>query len=274
TSCLPRPRATTSTLHCIGRIRPTSSVFDTSTSTAMASVGGSGGGHSSSAGNREQFAAWKRQKNHGVLSSAVSAEMHGLPQNEKKEIESGSALSPFYLWNSEEDDEAPATTQAGETKTVLQRQFGTWSRSCTSTPGSLKQWWLVRYTAGMLDKRVETLPICLTDLLVRQKQVTIGARGLRFNLGRKSSAVLADLIKSACGNDITLGMLTQEILVYLSMLAKTESQLFANMHRIRVGLIIRIMGSEIGRSLQPDEATEHLLSLSPFANENFASLFA
>lgn len=33
-------------------------------------------------------------------------------------------------------------------------------------------WGLVRHTAGMLGKRVEDLAKALTDLLVRQKQVT------------------------------------------------------------------------------------------------------
>uniref|UniRef100_A0A1I8F2B1 Phosphorylase b kinase regulatory subunit n=1 Tax=Macrostomum lignano TaxID=282301 RepID=A0A1I8F2B1_9PLAT len=117
--------------------------------------------------------------------------------------------------------------------------------------GATKQWWLVRYTAGMLEKAVENLPVCITDLLVRQKQ---------------SSQQLRELIKQASFNDLTLGVLTQEVLVYLSMLARTEPQLFANMYRIRVGLIIRVMGTEIGRSLRlnAEDATEHLLSLSPF----------
>jgi hypothetical protein len=35
-----------------------------------------------------------------------------------------------------------------------------------------KLWGLVRHTAGMLGKRVEDLAKALTDLLVRQKQVT------------------------------------------------------------------------------------------------------
>lgn len=34
-------------------------------------------------------------------------------------------------------------------------------------------WGLVRHTAGMLGKRVEDLAKALTDLLVRQKQVSI-----------------------------------------------------------------------------------------------------
>lgn len=35
-------------------------------------------------------------------------------------------------------------------------------------------WGLVRHTAGMLGKRVEDLSKAITDLLVRQKQVTVG----------------------------------------------------------------------------------------------------
>ncbi|PAA86171.1 hypothetical protein BOX15_Mlig031145g1, partial [Macrostomum lignano] len=135
--------------------------------------------------------------------------------------------------------------------------------------GATKQWWLVRYTAGMLEKAVENLPVCITDLLVRQKQVTIGLPPEPENcliISPQSSQQLRELIKQASFNDLTLGVLTQEVLVYLSMLARTEPQLFANMYRIRVGLIIRVMGTEIGRSLRlnAEDATEHLLSLSPF----------
>lgn len=37
-----------------------------------------------------------------------------------------------------------------------------------------KNWGLVRHTAGMLGKRVEDLAKAITDLLVHQKQVTVG----------------------------------------------------------------------------------------------------
>ena len=40
--------------------------------------------------------------------------------------------------------------------------------------GQLKQWWLVRHTAGMLRKRVEDLARSVTDILVRQKQLAVG----------------------------------------------------------------------------------------------------
>lgn len=38
-----------------------------------------------------------------------------------------------------------------------------------------KLWGLVRHTAGMLGKRVEDLAKAVTDLLVRQKQVSIAS---------------------------------------------------------------------------------------------------
>ena len=37
-----------------------------------------------------------------------------------------------------------------------------------------KKWALVRHVAGILGKRVEDLAKAVTDLLVRQKQVTVG----------------------------------------------------------------------------------------------------
>lgn len=40
--------------------------------------------------------------------------------------------------------------------------------------GHLKQWWLVRHTAGMLRKKVEDLAKAATDIIVRQKQLAVG----------------------------------------------------------------------------------------------------
>lgn len=40
--------------------------------------------------------------------------------------------------------------------------------------GHLKQWWLVRHTAGMLGKKVEDLANAATDIIVRQKQLAVG----------------------------------------------------------------------------------------------------
>ena len=40
--------------------------------------------------------------------------------------------------------------------------------------GHLKQWWLVRHTAGLLGKVAEGLSKAATDIIVRQKQLAVG----------------------------------------------------------------------------------------------------
>ncbi|XP_076326518.1 putative phosphorylase b kinase regulatory subunit alpha isoform X3 [Tachypleus tridentatus] len=131
-----------------------------------------------------------------------------------------------------------------------------------------KKWALVRHIAGMLGKRVEDLPKAVTDLLVRQKQVTLGMPPFsEFTITRPlPSKELRFIINKAHQEDQSTAMLTQELLVYLAMFIRTEPQLFHEMLRLRVGLIIQVMASELARSLKcsGDEASEHLLNLSPF----------
>ncbi|GFT16270.1 probable phosphorylase b kinase regulatory subunit alpha [Nephila pilipes] len=131
-----------------------------------------------------------------------------------------------------------------------------------------KKWALVRHIAGMLGKKVEDLAKAVTDLLVRQKQVTIGMPSTCEETITRPipSKDLIAIIHSAHGSDQSTAMLTQELLVYLAMFIRTEPQLFMEMLRLRVGLIIQVMASELARSLKcsGDEASEHLLNLSPF----------
>lgn len=77
-------------------------------------------------------------------------------------------------------------------------------------------------------------------------------------------------IIQAYGEDESCAMLTQELLLYLAMFVRTEPSLFHEMLRLRLGLIIRVMASELSRSVKcdSDEATEHLLNLSPFEMKN------
>ncbi|XP_045492082.1 probable phosphorylase b kinase regulatory subunit alpha isoform X5 [Colias croceus] len=137
---------------------------------------------------------------------------------------------------------------------------------------SEKLWGLVRHSAGMLGKRVEDLAKAVTDLLVRQKQITVG---MPPNNEYTITAPLPEnelrqLIHCAYGDDESTAMLTQELLVYLAMFIRTEPQLFLEMLRLRVGLIIQVMATELSRTLSCDgeEASEHLLNLSPFEMKN------
>ncbi|KAG7305238.1 hypothetical protein JYU34_009277 [Plutella xylostella] len=137
---------------------------------------------------------------------------------------------------------------------------------------SQKLWGLVRHTAGMLGKRVEDLAKAVTDLLVRQKQITVG---MPPNNEHTITAPLPEnelrhLIHLAYGDDESTAMLTQELLVHLAMFIRTEPRLFLEMLRLRVGLIIQVMATELSRTLSCDgeEASEHLLNLSPFEMKN------
>ncbi|XP_014609689.1 PREDICTED: probable phosphorylase b kinase regulatory subunit alpha isoform X3 [Polistes canadensis] len=135
-----------------------------------------------------------------------------------------------------------------------------------------KMWGIVRHSAGMLGKRVEDLAKAVTDLLVRQKQVTVGMPPSNEHtiIAPLPENELRFLIHQAYGDDESTAMLTQELLVYLAMFIRTEPQLFHEMLRLRVGLIIQVMATELSRTLicTGEEASEHLLNLSPFEMKN------
>ncbi|XP_025263089.1 probable phosphorylase b kinase regulatory subunit alpha isoform X2 [Camponotus floridanus] len=135
-----------------------------------------------------------------------------------------------------------------------------------------KMWGIVRHSAGMLGKRVEDLAKAVTDLLVRQKQVTVGMPPSNEHtiVAPLPENELRALIHQAYGDDESTAMLTEELLVYLAMFIRTEPQLFHEMLRLRVGLIIQVMATELSRTLicTGEEASEHLLNLSPFEMKN------
>ncbi|KAJ8984957.1 hypothetical protein NQ317_007827 [Molorchus minor] len=168
-----------------------------------------------------------------------------------------------YLVDTKGLDYNTGMLEYGKVVTVKDLLKGLYEKACQQ-----KLWGLVRHTAGMLGKRVEDLAKSVTDLLVRQKQITVG---MPPNNEHTITAPLPEsdlrlLIHEAYGEDDSTAMLTHELLVYLAMFIRTEPQLFLEMLRLRVGLIIQVMATELSRTLicDGDEASEHLLNLSPF----------
>ncbi|XP_015041798.1 probable phosphorylase b kinase regulatory subunit alpha isoform X7 [Drosophila persimilis] len=157
--------------------------------------------------------------------------------------------------------------EEGRVVTVRDLLKGLYEKACQQ-----KLWGLVRHTAGMLGKRVEDLAKAVTDLLVRQKQVTVGMppNNEHTITAPLPEGELRQLIHDAYGDDESTSMLTQELMVYLAMFIRTEPQLFHEMLRLRVGLIIQVMAKELSRTLNCDgeAASEHLLNLSPFEMKN------
>lgn len=70
---------------------------------------------------------------------------------------------------SNSNDPSQGMLDEGSIVTVRTLLKGLYEKACQQ-----KLWGLVRHTAGMLGKRVEDLAKAVTDLLVRQKQVTVG----------------------------------------------------------------------------------------------------
>ncbi|XP_072126658.1 phosphorylase b kinase regulatory subunit alpha, skeletal muscle isoform isoform X3 [Mobula birostris] len=134
--------------------------------------------------------------------------------------------------------------------------------------GKEQHWGLIRYISGMLHKKVEELDEACTTLLSNQKHLTVGLppepreRTISAPL---PSAEFTKLIAEANEHNNALFILTQEVMVYLAMYARTEPNLFAEMFRLRVGLIIQVMATEMGNSLNcsGEAATESLMSMRP-----------
>lgn len=136
--------------------------------------------------------------------------------------------------------------------------------------GEIRHWGLIRYISGILRKKVEALDEACTDLLSHQKHLTVGlppeprektiSAPLPYEL-------LTQLIDEASEGDMNISILTQEIMVYLAMYMRTQPGLFAEMFRLRIGLIIQVMATELAHSLRcsAEEATEGLMNLSPSA---------
>ncbi|KAI3376943.1 hypothetical protein L3Q82_000182 [Scortum barcoo] len=135
--------------------------------------------------------------------------------------------------------------------------------------GACKEWGLIRYISGILRKRVEVLAEACTDLISHHKQLTVGLppepreRVITVPLPPDE---LNTLIYEASGQDISIAVLTQEIMVYLAMYVRSQPALFGDMLRLRIGLIMQVMATELARSLHcsGEEASESLMSLSPF----------
>ncbi|XP_020618815.1 phosphorylase b kinase regulatory subunit alpha, liver isoform-like [Orbicella faveolata] len=133
----------------------------------------------------------------------------------------------------------------------------------------IKMWSLVRHTAGLLKKRVEDLAEAATDLLVHQKQLTVGIPqgGHEEVITRPlPQEEMKNIIFNVFGEDMSTGVVTQELLVYLGIFVRTEPSLFNEMLRLRVGLIIEVMVAELARSLDcsGEDAAEFFMNLSPF----------
>lgn len=132
----------------------------------------------------------------------------------------------------------------------------------------LHLWAIIRRTAGLLNKTDIGLSDAVTDILVRGKQIAVGKAYSEASLITAPMATdeILEKIRTFCGNDIRDRPLTQEILIYLSVLIKTDPDLFNGLLTLRVGYLILLIASDLARELKltQDEAYERLMQMSPF----------
>ncbi|KAF9584430.1 hypothetical protein BGW38_006478 [Lunasporangiospora selenospora] len=131
----------------------------------------------------------------------------------------------------------------------------------------LKLWSIVRQAAGLLQKVVNSLTINITDLVIRQKQVTIGSGPTEhFITTPLGPDVLSQMIYDGNFDDVREGPVVQEVLIYLGSIIRTDPAMFNGIMRLRTHYLIIALREEISRLNSCDEtdAVEHLMQLSPF----------
>ncbi|KAK0418134.1 hypothetical protein QR680_013390 [Steinernema hermaphroditum] len=138
-----------------------------------------------------------------------------------------------------------------------------YTKACDS-----RDWALVRLTAGLLKRYLDELPMSVNHLLVRQKQLTVGmpSKNEEAITCPKTREEMRLIMERAYGDDPNSFTLAQEIMVSLGSLVRTEPKLFVEMFRLRIGLIIQVLASELARlrNLNAEKASQALLTVSPF----------
>lgn len=134
--------------------------------------------------------------------------------------------------------------------------------------GKEEQWQIVRRAAGLLNKMDVNLSDAVTELLVRQKYITVGKAYSDGSLIRDPMphSEIMEKIKRYCRDDDRDRALTQEIIIYLSVLIKAEPELFEGLLTVRIGYLILLLTSELarGQHIPRDEAYDLLTALSPY----------
>uniref|UniRef100_A0A8C8SWE8 Phosphorylase b kinase regulatory subunit n=1 Tax=Pelusios castaneus TaxID=367368 RepID=A0A8C8SWE8_9SAUR len=131
--------------------------------------------------------------------------------------------------------------------------------------GATRQWALIRYISGILKKKVEALDEVRTGLCLPHIYMCWDLTFIPCLPSPVPYEELTRLIDEASEKNMSVSILTQEIMVYLAMYMRTQPSLFAEMFRLRIGLIIQVMATELAHSLHcsAEEATESLMNLSP-----------
>lgn len=130
-------------------------------------------------------------------------------------------------------------------------------------------WSVVRETSALLEKFDPSLEDAISELVVRQKQIAVGRAHSAEAMIKQplSNEEILHRIDAYGGADAREKILTQEIVIYLGRLIRTETELFQGLLSLRINHLISLISSQIAKTSHttPGEAFEILLQLSPSA---------
>ncbi len=133
--------------------------------------------------------------------------------------------------------------------------------------GKRKLWSVVRQAAGLLGKIDINLQASVSTLLLQQKIIQVGKAFSDHSLIIRPLPFgeLIEKINEFCRDDMRDRVLTQEILVYLSNLMKSNPELFEDIITIRVSYIILLITGHIARenNLHQEDANDALMHMAP-----------
>ncbi|MBD2342851.1 glycoside hydrolase family 15 protein [Anabaena subtropica] len=133
--------------------------------------------------------------------------------------------------------------------------------------GEFGFWAVVRRAAGLRQMVDIGLSDAVTSILIRGKQIAVGRAYSEASLISVPIPhyEIAEKINNFCREDIRDRVLTQEVLIYLGILIRSEPESFQGLLTLRVGYLILLITSELAQELQvtQDEAYERLMELAP-----------
>ncbi len=166
------------------------------------------------------------------------------------------------LWRRRGGD-FPLQTQEGE---ITLRHF---AEALYTFATRYHDWAVVRRMAQLTGKFDDRLEDVLLDIVIRQKRLAVGraySERAIFANATDNHAIL-EAIDAFCGENPAEGVLTQEIILHLGYLVRTEPERFETMFTLRTWYFVQLLVGQIGRECgcAMSEAYERLLELAPHA---------
>jgi len=130
-------------------------------------------------------------------------------------------------------------------------------------------WIEVRRIADLMGKYDERLEDVLLDIVIQQKRIAVGraySEKATFSKPLDCTAIVRT-IAEFCGGNTAERVLTQEVMLHIGHLIRTEPELFKNMITLRTWYFVQLLVGQISRknNLSMGEAYELVLGLAPHA---------